>query len=245
MGMARRIEILGVGVDDVTPEEALARCLAILDAGQKGYVATPNPEFIYACRHDAEARALLAGAALVVPDGVGLIHAARILRRPLRARVPGADLAEALAAELAKSGRSLYLLGAKPGVAEEAARKLREKYPGLRVAGTHHGYFQDPQAMIAEIRAAAPDVTFVCTGFPRQERFMTQALEQLPAGLMLGLGGSLDVFAGVVPRAPRVMRRLGLEWLYRLAREPRRIGRMSRIPLVLLFALRERWRTRP
>ncbi len=235
-----RIDILGVGFDPVTPQEALDRVTGMVDRGEGGYVVTPNPEIVYACREDPALQALMDGAALVVPDGIGVIHAARILRTPLPARVPGIELGEQLCAYMAKTGRRLYLLGAKPGVAEKAAAKLQSIYPGLVIAGTHDGYFSDDAPVAEAMAAAAPDAAFVCMGFPRQERFMAAHAALLPRCVMLGLGGSLDVFAGEAKRAPRIFIRLGLEWFYRLLREPSRIGRMMKLPAFLWLALRER-----
>ncbi len=240
--MDTKREIIGIRFDDVTMEEALGRCGERIARKAAGYVVTPNAEMVYAAKHDPALAALLNGAALVVPDGIGVIYASRILGRPLRARVPGVELGEKLAALCAEKGYRLYLLGAKPGVAEAAAEKLCAKYPGLAVAGTHDGYFQDAAPVLDALRAARPDVVFVCTGFPKQERFMKEALEALPPVLMLGLGGSLDIYAENLKRAPVFFRKAGLEWLYRLAQEPRRIGRMAKLPLFLGLAVWERFR---
>ena len=136
----------------------------------------------------------------------------------------------------AGEGKRLFLLGAKPGVAEQAALNLLAAYPGLIVCGTHDGYFQDSAPVVDEIRASCADVVFVCLGAPKQEFWMAQYGPLTGAKLMVGLGGSLDVFAGVVERAPEGWQRLGLEWLYRLIKEPRRIGRMAKLPLVLVDA---------
>lgn len=223
-------------------EEAIACCDNMIGNKNAGYVVTPNAEFVYAARQEPVLARLLNNAALVVPDGIGVIYASRILGAPVRARVPGVELGEKLAALCAEKGYRLYLLGAKPGIAETAARKLCAKYPGLTVAGTHDGYFQEAAPVIEELRAAKPDVVFVCTGFPRQERFMETALRTLPPVLMLGLGGSLDIYAENLKRAPSFYQKAGLEWLYRLAQEPRRVGRMAKLPLFLGLAVKERFR---
>ena len=139
-------------------------------------------------------------------------------------------------AHMAESGERLYLLGAKPGVAEAAARNLEEKYPGLTICGTHDGYFKEDAPVVEAIRASGADAVFVCLGAPKQEYWMIEHGPATGAKLMAGLGGSLDVFAGVARRAPEAWQKLGLEWLYRLLREPRRIGRMARLPLFLVEA---------
>ena len=236
----KRIDILGVGFDPVTPDEALARLEEMTERGEGGYVVTPNPEIVYACRKDPSLLPLAEEAALVVPDGIGVVYAARILKRPLPGRVPGIELGERFAAYLAETGKRLYLLGAKPGIAEKAAAELQRRCPGLVIAGTADGYYRDEAAAAAALRDAAPDAAFVCMGFPRQEKFMAAHAAQVPRCVMLGLGGSLDVFAGEVKRAPKIFIRLGLEWFYRLLREPRRLGRMMKLPAFLWLALRER-----
>jgi N-acetylglucosaminyldiphosphoundecaprenol N-acetyl-beta-D-mannosaminyltransferase len=225
-----RVNVLGVEFDNVTMSEALSRLTAIVETGEPAYVVTPNPEMVYACYKDPSLYPFLADAGLCVPDGIGVIHAARILGTPLKERVPGIELGEKLIAWAAENGKSVFLLGAKPGVAETAGDRLREKYPGLVVAGTHDGYFQDDAPVLAQINAAAPDLLLVCLGAPKQEIWMHRNAPALNAGLMIGGGGSLDVYAGTVERAPEAWCRAGLEWLYRLLREPRRIKRMMSIP---------------
>lgn len=232
-----RVNVLGVEFDNVTMSEALSRLTAIVETGEPAYVVTPNPEMVYACYKDPSLYPLLADAGLCVPDGIGVIHAARILGTPLKERVPGIELGEKLIAWAAENGKSVFLLGAKPGVAETAGDRLREKYPGLVIAGTHDGYFRDDEPVADELAAAKADIVFVCMGFPRQERFMRAQLARSGAKVMLGLGGSLDVFAGNVRRAPEIFCRLGLEWFYRLLKEPSRIGRMMKLPAFLLTVM--------
>ena len=206
------------------------------------YVVTPNPEIVEVCREDSGARAAVNGADLVLPDGIGVIKGAAMLGTPLKERTPGVEFATHLMDKLAEEGKSLYLLGAKPGVAEQAGAKLAAAHPGLRIAGTHDGYFKEDGPVVEEIRAAAADVVFVCLGAPKQELWMVEHGPATGAHLMVGLGGSLDVFAGVVERAPEGFQKLGLEWLYRLVKEPKRIGRMAKLPLVLVQAAGARLR---
>ena len=142
----------------------------------------------------------------------------------------GIAFAEALVQRMAARGGRLYLLGGRPGIAEKAAENLTAKYPGLVICGTADGYFRDEAAVVEQVRKAEPDVLFVCLGAPKQERFMAAHRRELQTGLMIGLGGSLDGFAGVVKRAPQWMIRCNLEWLYRLMKEPSRLGRMMRLP---------------
>ena len=239
-----RVDVLGVAFDNVTPEEAADRALALLEEDGPHLVATPNPEIVQRANKDRAFAEILAGADMVVPDGVGVIYAAKILGRPLKSRVPGIDLAAALMGRVAGTGKRLFLLGAAPGVAEQAAVNLRAAYPGLVVCGTHDGYFEEDGPVIDAIRRAEADIVFVCLGAPKQEKWIAAHGESAGARLYLGLGGSLDVFAGKAERAPERFQRLGLEWLYRLLKEPSRIGRMAKLPLFLVSAAGARLRGR-
>ena len=231
-----RTDILGVGFDNLTLDEAAQAAAALVEGEGFHYAVTPNPEFLQRAKGDAEFRAVLNGAELVLPDGVGITYAAKILGRPLRCKVPGIDFAARLMAWMGARGKRLFLLGAKPGVAEQAALNLLAEYPGLIVCGTHDGYFKEDQPVVDEIRAACADVVFVCLGAPKQEFWMARNGPLTGVKLAVGLGGSLDVFAGVVERAPEGWQRMGLEWLYRLIKEPKRAGRMIKLPLVLADA---------
>lgn len=231
-----RIDILGVGFDNYTMEEAVAEGMRLIDEPGAHYVVTPNPEIVEACRDSEETNCAVNGADLVIADGIGVIYAAKMLGTPLKQKIPGIEFAEHLMACMAQEKKSLYLLGAKPGVAELAAEKLREKYPGLIIAGTHNGYFTDDRAIADNIRASMADVVFVCLGAPKQEKWMSLHGEATGAHLLLGLGGALDVFAGVVQRAPKVFQKTGMEWFYRLLKQPTRAGRMVKLPLFIVHA---------
>ncbi len=235
-----RTDVLGVGFDDVTMDEALRRAEALMAAPGADYVVTPNPEIVMICREDPAVRAAVEGASMVLPDGIGVIYGAKILGRPLREKVPGADFAEKLMERMAKKGLGVYLLGAKPGVAELAGEKLAAKYPGLRIAGTHDGYFQEDGPVVDAINATKPALLLVCLGAPKQEKWMAKNRDRLAVPLMAGLGGSLDVYAGVVQRAPAAWQRLNLEWLYRLLKQPSRLGRMMKLPEFLLCVIGQR-----
>lgn len=237
-----RTDVLGVAFDNVTIDEAVDRALALLEEEGPHLVVTPNPEIVQRAEKDPEFAGILAQADLVLPDGVGVIYAAKILGRPLRARVPGIDFAAALLARIAGTGTRLFLLGAAPGVAELAAVNLRAAYPGLVVCGFHDGYFKEDRPVADAIREARADLVFVCLGAPKQEKWIAANGAAAGARLYVGLGGSLDVFAGKVERAPESFQRLGLEWLYRLLKQPSRIGRMAKLPLFLVSAVGARIR---
>jgi N-acetylglucosaminyldiphosphoundecaprenol N-acetyl-beta-D-mannosaminyltransferase len=238
-----RVTVLGVQFDDTTVEQAASRSIELMQSGGKAYVVTPNPEIVWLCRRNEALRAAINSAALVLPDGIGVILGARILGSPLRGgRVPGIEFAAALLEKMAESGGSVFLLGAKPGIAEEAGLRLAEKHKGLVIAGTADGYFSDDGPVVDRINAVCPDLVLVCLGSPRQELWMSENFGRLNTSLCAGLGGSLDVFAGKAKRAPAFFRKLGLEWFYRLLREPRRIKRMIKLPLFVLAVAYKRIR---
>ena len=215
-----RTEILGVGFDAVTADEAADRALALMER-RGAYLCTPNPEIVMAARRDPEVMAAINGADLVLPDGVGVVWAAKRLGTPLPERVAGIDL---LAAVLDRMSGSVYVLGGKPGVAEKAAENIAAAHPNVSVAGARDGYFTDELALTAELGETRPDLLLVCLGAPKQELWMA-AHRGLPVGLMAGLGGAVDVLAGAAERAPLWWREHSLEWLYRLLRQPSRLKR--------------------
>ena len=231
-----KINILGVAFDALTLGEAEERADALLRSGAGGYIVTANPEIVLRCREDAAYAAAVNGAELVLADGVGDLYAARILGTPLPGRVAGSDLVPRLLARLAERGGSVFLYGARPGVAERAGESLQSACPGLRIAGTENGYISDETALLEALEREKPDLLLLGLGAPRQELWMAKNRQRTPA-VMIGVGGLL---AGDIPRAPETWQRLGLEWLYRLLREPRRFKRVIRLPKILVLALRER-----
>jgi N-acetylglucosaminyldiphosphoundecaprenol N-acetyl-beta-D-mannosaminyltransferase len=234
---SRRIEILGTGVDPVTLEEAVIICAGFAESGAPHVVITVNPEAVENARRDAEFARVLREADLLVADGAGIVWASRRLGMPVPERVAGIDLLLRLSAVAASHGYGVYLLGARPGVASNAAHALAAQYPGLRIAGTMHGYFQPSEeaGVLAGIRRASPHVLFVGTGSPRQEKWMARHREALNVPVAMGVGGSFDVLSGEVRRAPLWMRSSGLEWLYRLGTQP---ARWRRSLSLAAFALR-------
>ena len=235
-----RVNVLGVGFDNLTMDEAVARAVELLGEEGTHYVVTPNPEIVEVCRENLAAKIAVNEADLVLPDGIGVVNWAARRGTPLKEKTPGIEFAAGLMGEMAKEGKSLYLLGAKPGVAEKAAERLAAQYPGLKIAGTHDGYFKDDAPVADAIRQSGADCVFVCLGAPKQELWMAKWGPETGVHLLCGLGGSLDVFAGVVERAPKFWSDHGLEWFYRLCKEPKRIGRMMKLPLFLVHVRKEK-----
>lgn len=235
-----RIDVLGVGFDNVTMEEAVERGMELLHSEGSHYVVTPNPEIVEVCRENEEANRAVNGADLVLPDGIGVIKGAAILGTPLKERTPGIEFAAGIMERMAKEGLALYLLGAKPGIAEQAAENLTARYPGLVIAGTHDGYFKEDAPVIEDIRRSGAYCVFVCLGAPKQELWMAKNASATGARLLCGLGGCLDVFAGTVERAPKFWCDHGLEWFYRLCKEPWRFRRMMKLPLFLVHVKQEK-----
>lgn len=231
-----RIAILGVGIDPVTSDEAVRRVSALIAAGRPAHVVTVNPEFVMAARRDPRFAAVLEAADLALADGVGVVWAARLLGTPVPERVPGVDIVPRLACAAAELGRSVFLLGAAPGVAPRAAEALTAygcgSGPGVRIAGTEAGSPDagDAAAIIARVTAADPGLLLVAFGAPRQDLWIAAHRDDLRVPVMMGVGGTFDMLAGVQRRAPRVVRGLGLEWLWRLVLEPARWRRQLALP---------------
>ncbi len=240
--MRRRVVILGVAIDDVLMDEAIAAVARFIAEGGPHQIVTVNPEFVMEARRNRAFRRVLAAADLATPDGFGIILAARWRGTPLRGRVTGIDLTERIATEAARRGWSLFLLGAAPGVAERAASALQRANPGLRIAGCYAGSPRpaDEPPIRERILAARPDVLLVAYGHPAQDLWIARNQPLLRVPVAIGVGGTFDELAGVVPRAPALMQRLGLKWLYRLIVQPWRWRRiMTAAPLFLWTVLRE------
>lgn len=221
-------------------DAALARIEAFVDAGGRHLVATVNPEFVMRANDDAEFARVLESAALCIADGNGIVWAARRQGCDLAAPVTGVDLIPLLAAMCARRGFGLYLLGSAPGVADELARQLQVHNPGLHVAA--YAGSADPSAddeTVARIEAVRPQVLLVAFGAPKQELWIDRMGGRLNGvAVAIGVGGSFDYLTGRVPRAPMWMRRAGMEWVFRLARQPWRIRRMAVLPAYALKVLR-------
>lgn len=230
---AERIHILGVPLDVATFDSMLDTIAAWIRAGDRTHqICTASPEFVMIAQDDPAFMRVLHESDLCVADGIGLLFAARYLGHPLPQRVTGSDGVPIIAARAAREGWKLFLLGAMPGVAEQAAERLVAQNPGLTIVGTYAGSpAPDEEAAIVEmVNASGADILFVAYGAPRQDLWIHRNRERLAVHVAMGVGGTFDFIAGVIPRAPRWMRRYALEWLYRLYKQPSRWRRMLRLP---------------
>lgn len=241
------VNILGVPVDNIEMEEALnviEKFILELDDIRCRVVYTPNPEMIMKAQEDEELMKILNDSDLNVPDGIGVVIASRLLNKPLKARVAGYDLMMEIIKLCHKKGYSIGFLGGSPGVAEEAKRRVQEQFRGIKVTGAYHGYYPPDyeEVLLQEINIKAPDVLFVGMGVPKQEKWIQRYKGELYSGVCMAVGGSIDVLAGKVKRAPKIFQRLGLEWLYRLITQPWRYRRMLALPRFMMRILNERKR---
>ena len=234
--MAERVNILGVDVDAVTMAEAVDVVRRAMDTRAGVMVATANAEMLMRATHDEELRRILNASALVVPDGAGTVWAARHLGHAMPERVAGYDLAQELLRCAPAEGHSVYFFGSAPGVAEKAKAKAEQLYPGVEIVGVRNGFFKDEDnaKIIEEIRTARPDLLLVALGVPKQEKWIHAHLAQLGVSVAIGVGGTLDVMAGVMKRAPHWMQKAKLEWLFRGLMQPKRAGRLLALPKFVL-----------
>lgn len=230
--MSDKVNILGVSVDMVGVSRATDKIMRFLDEERLHAVYTPNSEIIMAAYKDEAFKSVLNDADMLTADGIGVVYASRILGKPIAERAPGYDIACELLERIKGTSHSVFLFGGKPGVAEKAKEKMLELYPGLNIAGMRNGYFKDEDEaeIVNEINAARADILFVCLGAPKQEKWINAHKSELMPRVAMGIGGSLDVFAGEVARAPKFYCEHGLEWFYRLIKQPTRAKRMLALP---------------
>ena len=227
-----KVEILGVNVNSLTMAEAVETVKNFIEKGERRLIATANAEMIMRATYDVELKTILNAADLVVPDGAGTVWAAGYLGHPMPERVAGYDLSQELMRLAPSKKYKLYFFGSAPGIADLAKAKAEKWYPGIDIVGTRNGYFsaEDEQSIIADIKAKRPDILLVALGVPKQEKWLYTHLDELNVPVSIGVGGSFDVMAGVMKRAPLWMQKAKLEWLYRGLKQPSRIGRLMALP---------------
>lgn len=238
-------EILGIRFYAISCADAKKEIKNALRGEGQMRLFTPNPDIILKAQKNNALRKALNSGALLLPDGIGIVIASRLLGAPLPQRITGIDMGEFIISYAAESELSIFLLGGKPGVAEAAERELRKKYPRLNICGTHHGYFEksgsENDTVVEKIRSRSPDILFVCFGCPAQELWISENAARLQSvKLLAGLGGSLDVWSGKVRRAPRFVQICGFEWLWRMIREPKRLRGFLNIPIFMEKILLQR-----
>ncbi|MBP2653024.1 MAG: glycosyl transferase, WecB/TagA/CpsF family [Firmicutes bacterium] len=231
--------VLGVRVDVVTMDKAVEILENFIAERVSRVVATANAEMIMATKGDSNLAQILEQADLVVPDGAGVVWAARYQGCKVPERVAGYDLVQRLLAQAASHGYRVYFFGGAEGVADKACQAAKKQYPGLKLAGTRNGFFsaKDERLIIEEIRSTRPDILLVALGVPKQEKWLATHLKELNVPVSIGVGGTFDVMAGNMKRAPLWMQRLNLEWLFRLLMQPKRALRMMALPRFVIAVI--------
>ena len=235
--MQDKVDILTVKVDRVTMDEATGILCGFFRQDETKMVFTPNSEIILNAYKNPDFAKVLNSADLLVPDGIGVVKAAKILKKPISERVAGFDLIGSVFEKIKISDYTVFLLGSKPGVAESAKAAMEEKFKGIKIVGCENGYFTDDGPVLEKINAAKPDFLLVCLGSPRQEEWIYKNRDKLCCKVAIGAGGSLDVFAGTAKRAPEFFIKCNIEWLYRLLCQPSRFWRMLSLPKFALTVL--------
>lgn len=236
-----KINVLDIYFDNVTSNQALEKLLIFLSKNEPHVVITANPEFVMEARNNHSFQKVINNSELVVADGIGVVLASKIMRTPLPERVAGCDLMFDLFEYIKNTKYTVYFLGGAVGVTDIAKAKMERKYAGLKIVGTSNGYFDSEQEkiIVQEIKTLKPDILLVGLGFPRQEMWIDKHKNELGVKILVGVGGSFDVMAEKVQRAPESFRKLGLEWFYRLLKEPKRIVRMMQLPLFVIVVIIE------
>jgi N-acetylglucosaminyldiphosphoundecaprenol N-acetyl-beta-D-mannosaminyltransferase len=233
-------QFFGVQVNTEGYKELINELFSRLNKKEKSFIVAINPEKLMKAKEDPKLRSILNTATFQIPDGIGVIIASKLQKGNIKERVTGIDMMEQLCQRASETGNSIFLYGAKPGIAQTAAQNLVQKYPMLKIAGILDGYEKDQETIIQSINDSGASILFVAMGSPKQEEFIIREMPRLNPSIYQGVGGSLDVFAGVIERAPVIFQKFGLEWFYRLMKEPSRWKRQLILPMFLLTILREK-----
>lgn len=238
--MQNKITILGIPFDNMTRKEFLKKLYERMNKKEKTFLVTANPEIVMYARDNPDYYKLLMEADFIAPDGIGIVQASRKLQTPIKERVPGFELMLGLLEIASLNNKRVYFIGAKEDIINLTVRNVREKWPDLEIAGYHHGYFdhEDP-GMIEQVKASRPDIVLVAFGFPRQEKWIKSYLAAVDYGIAVGVGGSFDVLSGKTKRAPYLVQRFHIEWLYRLVKQPSRYKRMLALPYFIREVYRQ------
>lgn len=234
------ITLLGVRIDKVTMRGALEAIEGFIESGAPHIAVTADASAVVIAQDDDEFRRIVNEADLVTPDSAGIMMASSWYGNPLPEKVSGVDLVVELSAISAKKGYPIFLLGAAPGVAEEAALALKQRFEGLKIAGAHDGFFTEDEAVVKMVAESGAKLLFVAMGIPKQEKWIAEHLDELNVSVAMGVGGTFDVLSGKVSRAPQWMRKHGLEWVHRLASNPGKIGKVMTLPVFLWLVMKDR-----
>ena len=243
--MCEKVNVLGINIDKLTESECTEVIRQALKEKKNKRIFTPNTSIVLSTLKDKEKARLINSADLLIPDGIGLVQASRILNDPLPQRITGIDMGEKILEIANKECLSLFLLGSTKKNVSAAADNIRDKYRNIKVCGIHHGFFdinsEYNQKLIKAISSKEPDIIFVCMGYPKQELWIDQNSHKIPSlRLSIGLGGSLDVWSGKVKRAPVIFRKLNMEWLWRMIIQPQRLKNLSDIPCFYYYILKQK-----
>ncbi len=242
-----KVKICGINIDNLTMDQAISVAEDFLKGQSLRRIYTPNTEIAMMAKDDQALKKEVNQADLIIPDGIGLIYGSKIRKKPLKERVTGFDLSVELLKIANREGYSIYLLGGKEGIAREAAENIARDYPNIRIAGYHNGYFKgshigvvdspEEDKIVEEINESKTDILFVGLGFPKQEIWINSNASRLKVKLAIGNGGTMDILSGNAKRAPEIYQKLGLEWFYRLVKEPSRIKRQVLLPKFILYTI--------
>ncbi len=232
-------KILGVPFNNVSPSEAVDKIINMLNSKGKSMVFTPNPEMVMRARQDKEFMEILNSSTMNIPDGIGIVYASRFTKDPIKERVAGYDTLLSVFDSIKDTDKTVYFFGAAPGIAQRAKAAIEERFPGIKIVGCADGYFdsEKEKTIIADINEKKPSLLLVGIGFPKQEKWIYKNIKDLNIKTAVGVGGCFDGWCGNVPRAPKFFVDHGLEWFYRLIKQPYRIGRMMQLPLFMLTVI--------
>ena len=243
--MSKKVDILEIGIDKLNESECVDKIKQALKGPKNTKIFTPNPSILLSARKNEKMRNVINSADILIADGIGLIHASKILKDPLPQRIAGIDLGEKILEIASREHLSLFLLGGTKDTVKKASKKINEKFTKINIVGIHHGFFEINseynQKLTDHINTLNPDIIFVCMGYPRQELWIFQNSDKISSlKLSIGLGGSLDVWSEKIKRAPMLFRKFNLEWLWRMIRQPKRFVKLIDIPCFYYFILQQK-----
>lgn len=241
----KKVEILNIELDNYTKKELLTDLQGSIKMRTKKFLVTANPEIVMMANHNPTFQRAIQSADYVIADGIGLIMGSKILGYPLEERIPGVELMEELLKVADKNCYGVYFYGSKPEVLKKLLAIVEEKYPGIVVVGSSDGYSTSSEAVAEQVELHTPDIVFVALGAPKQEAWIFEHYQRYSNGLFIGVGGSFDVLSGSLKRAPQIWRRLNLEWLYRLLKQPSRWKRYMLLPKYLIKVFKSKYRNKP